>query len=87
MMSQGGSNSSSKSDIRKLEDKEVEQKFGKDFHKPGKMKDIYKDDFRKQLRKNGDKNFDFYLDRNTNEILLKGNSSGKEIRTGDFFNK
>lgn len=46
-------------------------------------KTIFKS-IQKELR--GDTNADFYLDKTTNEILLKSNKSGNWINTGHFLN-
>ena len=56
--------------------------FGnKDWHKSSAKRDYLKRFF-KQLK--GDTNADFYIDKISNEVLLKSNKSANWIKTGDF---
>ena len=55
---------------------------GKNWHKTN-VKGDYVRQFEKGLR--GDKNADFYIDKATNEVVLKGNQNHVYVRTGDKF--
>lgn len=56
---------------------------GKKWHYDGKAKGKFLDQFKKQLR--GDKNADFWIDKDTKEVFLKSNKSGDWINTGKIF--
>ncbi len=58
-------------------------KSGKDWHYDGKAKDKFLGPFYKQLK--GDKNADFWLDKDTKEVFLKTNKSNRWINTGKKF--
>ena len=75
-----------KGEFRKLKEKEIEDILGKDFHGDKGIKNILKKDqeISKSLKKTGDTNFDFYLNKDTQEILLRGNKSGKYIKSDIF---
>ena len=54
---------------------------GKDWHKTS-AKSNFLNKYKKGLK--GSTNADFYVDKNTGEVLLKGNKSGAWVRTGKF---
>ncbi len=78
-----------KGEFRKLDKKELKNIFGDDFHSERGLKEALKDDseIKKYLKKTGDENFDFYLDKDSKEVLLRGNKSGKYIKSDIFIDK
>ena len=67
---------------KKMNENDLANFFGnKDWHKSSAKRDYLKRFF-KQLK--GDTNADFYIDKISNEVLLKSNKSANWIKTGDF---
>ncbi len=70
-----------------MNDEEVKDFFdeGENWHKT-KAKDRFVKDFRKKLK--GDKNPDFYLEKETKEVILRGRINNKiYVRTKRFYKK
>lgn len=78
-----GSGGSSSKNAQKMDLDEIENFLGKNWHQNG-AKTKFLNQFKKELR--GDTNADFYVDKLTNEVLLKSNKSGNWIHTGHFLN-
>ena len=62
---------------------QLEKLLGKNWHQ-NSTKGNFMKRFRKELK--GDTNADFYIDKTTNEVLLKSNKSKNWIPTGTFLN-
>jgi len=72
-----------KPDLKHMPKKQVKEFLdaGEDCHQNGE-KPKFTRRFLKQLK--GDDNPDFYFDKNTGEIFLKGVKNGVEVPTGEF---
>lgn len=82
----GDGDSCDSNNTRGMTDEELADFLGEgdDWHYDGKAKDDYRKGFRKQLR--GDTNADFQIDKDTREVVLRGNKN-KDIyvRTGQYY--
>lgn len=64
-----------------MTDNEIGEFFGdKNWHKGSYKKSLMKD-FQKELK--GSTNVDFYVDKTTNQVYLKGNKSDAWVNTGE----
>jgi len=69
-------------ETKKMSEKQIGEFLGEgdDWHYDGKAKNSFVKEFSKQLK--GEANPDFYIDKKTNEVVLKGRSNSKiEVRT------
>jgi hypothetical protein len=84
----GGSNTQSKStgygNCRPMTKNEIGKFLNdKDWHHKPKYKHAYLKEFEKELK--GATNFEFYVDKKTHHIYLKGNKSDAWVDTGNIF--
>jgi len=68
-------------DAKKMKSKDIDKFLGKDWHKNGEKRKLLKQ-FRKELK--GSTNADFYINKKTKEIFIKGNKSSELIKVGDL---
>ncbi len=79
--SNGSSGSSIGKNAKKADTKDIDKILGNNWHKNGAKTKFLKP-YLKQLK--GSTNADFYIDKTTKEILLKGNKSNAWVRTGQY---
>ena len=71
------------SNTRKMTEKELDEYFGKGWHRDSKGKKKLIAKYRKELK--GSTNVDIHIEKDTREIILVGNKSNARVATGEFF--
>ena len=71
------------SNTRRMTEKELDDYFGKGWHRDSKSKKKLISKYRKELK--GSTNVDIHIEKDTHEIILVGNKSNARVATGDYF--